>query len=186
MKKILIALMMLVSTFSHGATPFGNISRTNTIYTAAEAEASFATIDYVDEVASDVVTNTANIATNASDIAVIETNSVTKANIGRPSGIVSEATSSRTLALSDVGKYIRLTGSATAINLPANAVVDWAAEEFPPVFYFYMATENTPTFSGGLTVGAGINDPKGIVAALDEEGDAFCLIWVGTNSWDVL
>ena len=114
------------------------------------------------------------------------TNSVTKANIGRPVAVVSEATSSRTLALSDVGKYIRLTGSATAINLPANAVVDWAAEEFPPVFYFYMATANIPTFSGGLTVGAGINDPKGIVAAMDEEGDAFCLIWVGTNSWDVL
>lgn len=45
MKKTLIALSLLVSAFSYGASPLGDISRTNTIYTAAQTDAKFATID---------------------------------------------------------------------------------------------------------------------------------------------
>ena len=45
MKKTLIALSLLVSAFSYGASPLGDISRTNTLYTAAQTDAKFATID---------------------------------------------------------------------------------------------------------------------------------------------
>lgn len=141
MKKTLIAIILLAACqYSMGQEVFGNISRTNLVWTAATLP----------------VTHT-----------------------------VDEATTSRTLSTNDVCAYIRLTGLATAINVPSNSVVDWASFDVTPTIFFRVATTNMPTFSGGLTVGAGINDPKGIVAALDEDGDTFGIIWVGTNSFDV-
>ena len=100
-----------------------------------------------------------------------------------PTNIITESTSARTLALTDVGAYIRLTNaSSCTITIPANATVDWAGETEPPAIYVRVAAAGIPTLSGaGLT----INDTLGVIAAL-EEGSTFALQWVASNVWDII
>ena len=100
-----------------------------------------------------------------------------------PTNIITESTSARTLALTDVGAYIRLTNaSSCTITIPANATVDWAGETEPPAIYVRVAAAGIPTLS---SAGVTINDTLGVIAAL-EEGSTFALQWVASNVWDII
>lgn len=99
-----------------------------------------------------------------------------------PASITTESTTSRTLALSDINTYIRLTnGSSCTITLPVNASVDWASQSTPPVIMFRVAAAGIPTISTSATV----NDEKGVIAGL-ATGDTFALQWVASDVWDVI
>jgi hypothetical protein len=100
-----------------------------------------------------------------------------------PTNIITESTSARTLALTDIGAYIRLTNaSSCTITIPANATVDWAGETEPPAIYVRVAAAGIPTLS---SAGVTINDTLGVIAAL-EEGSTFALQWVSSNVWDII
>lgn len=97
--------------------------------------------------------------------------------------VITEATTARTLALTDIGAYIRLTNAASCtITLPTNATVAWASETEPPTIYFRVAAAGIPTLSNA---GVTVNDTLGVVAAL-EEGSTFALQWVATDVWDII
>jgi hypothetical protein len=100
-----------------------------------------------------------------------------------PIAIITESTIARTLALTDIGGYIRLTNAASCtITLPTNATVAWASETEPPTIYFRVAAAGIPTLSNA---GVTVNDTLGVVAAL-EEGSTFALQWVATDVWDII
>jgi len=97
--------------------------------------------------------------------------------------VITEATTARSLALTDIGGYIRLTNAASCtITLPTNATVAWASETEPPTIYFRVAAAGIPTLSNA---GVTVNDTLGVVAAL-EEGSTFALQWVATDVWDII
>ena len=97
--------------------------------------------------------------------------------------VITEATTARSLALTDIGGYIRLTNAASCtITLPTNATVAWASETEPPTIYFRVAAAGIPTLSNA---GVTINDTLGVVAAL-AEGSTFALQWVATDVWDII
>jgi hypothetical protein len=100
-----------------------------------------------------------------------------------PIAIITESTTARSLALTDIGAYIRLTNAASCtITLPANATVAWAGETEPPTIYFRVAAAGIPTLSNA---GVTVNDTLGVVAAL-EAGSTFALQWVATDVWDII
>jgi hypothetical protein len=100
-----------------------------------------------------------------------------------PIAVITEATTARSLALTDIGAYIRLTNAASCtITLPANATVAWASETEPPTIYFRVAAAGIPTLSNA---GVTVNDTLGVVAAL-EAGSTFALQWVATDVWDII
>jgi len=97
--------------------------------------------------------------------------------------VITEATTARSLALTDIGGYIRLTNAASCtITLPTNATVAWASETEPPTIYFRVAAAGIPTLSNA---GVTVNDTLGVVAAL-AEGSTFALQWVATDVWDII
>ena len=71
---------------------------------------------------------------------------------------VTESSTSRTLALSDVDCYIRLTNaSACAITLPPESSVSWVSGN---TIYFRIANTGTPTITGsGVTINGVDNIP---------------------------
>ena len=100
-----------------------------------------------------------------------------------PIAVITEATTARSLALTDIGGYIRLTNAASCtITLPTNATVAWASETEPPTIYFRVAAAGIPTLSNA---GVTINDTLGVVSAL-AEGSTFALQWVATDVWDII
>ena len=100
-----------------------------------------------------------------------------------PIAIITESTIARTLALTDIGGYIRLTNAASCtITLPTNATVAWASETEPPTIYFRVAAAGIPTLSNA---GVTVNDTLGVVAAL-AAGSTFALQWVATDVWDII
>jgi hypothetical protein len=100
-----------------------------------------------------------------------------------PIAIITDATTARSLALTDIGGYIRLTNAASCtITVPANATVDWASETEPPTIYFRVAAAGVPTLSNA---GVTVNDTLGVVAAL-EAGSTFALQWVASDVWDII
>ena len=102
---------------------------------------------------------------------------------GDMNAIITESTIARSLALTDIGAYIRLTNAASCtITLPANATVAWAGETEPPTIYFRVAAAGIPTLSNA---GVTVNDTLGVVAAL-EAGSTFALQWVATDVWDIV
>jgi hypothetical protein len=102
---------------------------------------------------------------------------------GDMNAIITESTIARSLALTDIGAYIRLTNAASCtITLPANATVAWAGETEPPTIYFRVAAAGIPTLSNA---GVTVNDTMGVVAAL-EAGSTFALQWVATDVWDIV
>jgi hypothetical protein len=140
-----------------------------------------------------ISTNTANIASNDTDIATNVTNIATNTtaialNTAALSGyspiaIIADATTARSLSLTDIGAYIRLTNaSSCTITIPANATVDWAGETVPPTIYVRVAAAGVPTLSNA---GVTINDPLGVIAAL-AEGSNFELQWVASDVWDII
>jgi len=100
-----------------------------------------------------------------------------------PTNIITESTLSRTLALTDVGAYIRLTGTAPCtITIPTNAAADWAGETEPPTIYFRVASSGIPVISN---TGVTVNDTLGVIASL-VEGSTFALQWVNSDAWDII
>ena len=100
-----------------------------------------------------------------------------------PIAIITDSTTARSLSLTDIGAYIRLTNaSSCTITIPANATVDWAGETEPPTIYVRVAAAGIPTLSNA---GVTINDTLGVIAAL-EEGSTFALQWVSSNVWDII
>ena len=100
-----------------------------------------------------------------------------------PIAIITDSTTARSLSLTDIGAYIRLTNaSSCTITIPANATVDWAGETEPPAIYVRVAAAGIPTLS---SAGVTINDTLGVIAAL-EEGSTFALQWVASNVWDII
>lgn len=99
---------------------------------------------------------------------------------GGSDNVVTESTTGVTLALTDSGKYIRLTNVASCtITIPTQAIVTWGegAE-----ISFRVASTGIPTLSNA---GVTVNDPRGIVAAL-ETGSNFMLKRVSSDTWDVI
>jgi len=100
-----------------------------------------------------------------------------------PIAIITEPTIARSLALTDIGGYIRLTNVASCtITLPANATVAWASETEPPTIYFRVAAAGIPTLSNA---GVTINDALGVLATL-EVGSTFALQWIASDVWDII
>tara|TARA_R110002096_G_scaffold231239_2_gene420941 strand:- start:452 stop:1396 length:945 start_codon:yes stop_codon:yes gene_type:complete len=135
---------------------------------------------------TDIATNVTNIATNVTNIATnataIALNTAALSGYS-PIAIITESTTARSLSLTDIGAYIRLTNaSSCTITIPANATVDWAGETVPPTIYVRVAAAGIPTLSNA---GVTINDPLGVVAAL-AEGSNFELQWVASDVWDII
>jgi len=100
-----------------------------------------------------------------------------------PISIITESTTARSLSLTDIGAYIRLTNaSSCTITIPTNSTVDWAGEAEPPIIYVRVAAAGVPTLSNA---GVTVNDALGVIAAL-EEGSTFALQWVSSNVWDII
>lgn len=129
----------------------------------------------LDQLEIDVTANTAKVTYPSADS--------TKLAGYSPIAIITDATTARSLALTDIGGYIRLTNAASCtITVPANATVDWASETEPPTIYFRVAAAGVPTLSNA---GVTINDTLGVVAAL-EAGSTFALQWVASDVWDII
>ena len=133
------------------------------------------TASFTTAIAAEVTANTAKVTYPTADS--------TKLAGYSPIAIITDATTARSLALTDIGAYIRLTNAASCtITLPANATVAWASETEPPTIYFRVAAAGIPTLSNA---GVTINDTLGVVAAL-EAGSTFALQWVATDVWDII
>ncbi len=95
--------------------------------------------------------------------------------------IVTDNAASRTLALTDLGKYIRMTsGSANSITVPPNASV---AFEIGTTLNGVQAGAGKTTISPGS--GVTINKPTGYNSACRAQGAAWGLVKVATNEWDL-
>ena len=137
------------------------------------------TASYTTAAEAAISANTANISTNTDDIAL---NTAALSQLSTIA-IIEDSTTARSLSLTDIGGYIRLTNaSSCTITIPANATVDWAGETEPPAIYVRVAAAGIPTLSGA---GVTINDTLGVIAAL-EEGSTFALQWVASNVWDII
>ena len=133
------------------------------------------TASFTTAVAAEVTANTAKVTYPTADS--------TKLAGYSPIAIITDSTTARSLALTDIGAYIRLTNAASCtITLPANATVAWASETEPPTIYFRVAAAGIPTLSNA---GVTVNDTLGVVAAL-EAGSTFALQWVATDVWDII
>lgn len=184
MKKTLIALSILVSAFSYGASPLGDISRTNTIYTAAQTDAKFATID-------DLALK-ADASTAATDAELAAVSNTLAQAVAEVDGIVSAlppqtnvrvvSTNEFTLGLADANDIFILTNACT-INIPANSVVDWSSVDYSPLFYFRIETTNTIVVDPGA--GVTVNDPLEILDRIATNGNTWAMGPRTTNYWDV-
>jgi hypothetical protein len=133
------------------------------------------TASFTTAVAAEVTANTAKVTYPTADS--------TKLAGYSPIAIITDSTTARSLALTDIGAYIRLTNAASCtITLPTNATVAWASETEPPTVYFRIAAAGIPTLSNA---GVTVNDTLGVVAAL-EAGSTFALQWVATDVWDII
>lgn len=101
---------------------------------------------------------------------------------GGPVAIVTESTTGRTMALTDINKYVRLTNaSSCTITVPPNSTVAWASQARPPVLYFRIAAAGIPTLAGsGVTFNGSAK-----VAAMAQH-DTFALQWAASDVWDVI
>lgn len=161
------------------------VSNNTTVASKADQATTY-TVDQVDDLltfyplAADTYTKSevdTNIAAN------FTTADRTKLDGYNAIAVITEATTARSLALTDIGGYIRLTNAASCtITLPANATVAWASETEPPTIYFRVAAAGIPTLSNA---GVTVNDTLGVVAAL-EAGSTFALQWVATDVWDII
>ena len=99
--------------------------------------------------------------------------------VGGPFAIVTEATTARTLALTDAQKYIRCTSSSsTLVTVPPQASVAWAADT-------EIMIERAG--AGALTIAAGagvtLRSPRTLVA--DSRYSVVTLKRVALNEWVV-
>lgn len=95
--------------------------------------------------------------------------------------IVTDATTAKTLALSDIGGYIRMTsGAANTITVPPNASV---------AFSIGTTINGVQAGAGKTSIAAGsgvtVNKPTGYNAACRAQGSAWGLVKVATNEWDL-
>ncbi len=96
---------------------------------------------------------------------------------------INEPTTSRTLQLTDINKYIRLTnGSGCTITLPSEASMAPNPWTQSPEIRFRIATATTPTFS--LGVGVNVNGIANL-AGLGQD-DVFRIKRIGPDDWDFI
>lgn len=96
--------------------------------------------------------------------------------------ILTDATSAKTLALTDRGQWVRFTSSGSvALTVPLNSAVAFAIGE---VLNFIQADAGqvTITGSGGVTV----NKPTGYNAKTRAQGAPFALVKIATDTWDLI
>jgi hypothetical protein len=96
--------------------------------------------------------------------------------------ILTDSASTKTLALTDRGQWIRFTNATSAaLTVPLNSVVAFGIGE---VLNFIQANTGqvTITGSGGVT----INKPSGYNAKTRAQGAPFALIKIATDSWDLV
>ena len=102
-------------------------------------------------------------------------------NVSVPTGAtpIHASTTGRTLALSDAGKYVRMTnGSANTVTVPTNASV--AFEVGTEVHVIQIGAGQTSfVAAGGVTINAA-------ALAIQARYKAATLKKVGTNEWDLL
>lgn len=168
-----IALDMLASVYDPTAIQADAFARSN--HTGTQLASTISDFDTEVGNNTSVVANTAKVTYPSADS--------TKLAGYSPIAIITESTTARSLSLTDIGAYIRLTNaSSCTITIPANATVDWAGETEPPTIYVRVAAAGIPTLSNA---GVTINDTLGVIAAL-EEGSTFALQWVSSNVWDII
>jgi len=95
--------------------------------------------------------------------------------------IVGDATTARTLALSDIGNWIRMTSSVSnTITVPLNSAV---AFEIGTTLNGVQAGIGMTTIAA--SVGVTINRPNDVLLSLRKQFSPFCLIKVGEDTWDL-
>jgi len=125
-----------------------------------------------------VVTGTASITSYTDKRCSIFTNGVTATDTFRMD-ILTESGSTKTLALTDIGKWIRFT-AACDTTIPTNASV---AITIGIYFLGIQAGTSQVTFTaaGGVT----LNIPSGCNARTRGQGASWSLIKVATDTWDL-
>jgi len=94
--------------------------------------------------------------------------------------VIANASSARTLLLTDAGAYLRCTGASTVITIPAQASVAWASDT--EVTIRHAGTGNlTLTPSSGVT----LNAPSG-GALVMTVAMTITLKRVASDTWDVI
>lgn len=98
---------------------------------------------------------------------------------GVTAGIVTDSNSGRTLALTDAGKYVRMTNATPTVTVPPNADV-----AFP---IGTLVTGITTAGAGTIAEGSGVtvNKPASRSLGTYEAGSSFALKKVDTNEWDL-
>lgn len=110
----------------------------------------------------------------ANGVEFIDVNSVVNT-----STIQTEATTLKTLALTDIGKYTRTTNPASVgITVPANATVP-----IPIGSHFHFRQAGAGTIEFLEAVGVTINTPSTLISA--GVGATMTLTKVGINEWDI-
>lgn len=94
--------------------------------------------------------------------------------------ILTDATTAKTLALTDIGSWIRFTSaSAVTLTVPTNATV---AFPIGTTINGVQAAAGQVSFAGTPT----LNKPTDYNAKTRAKGAAFCLIKVATDTWDLI
>jgi hypothetical protein len=96
--------------------------------------------------------------------------------------IITDATAAKTLALTDIGGWIRFTSaSAVTLTIPTNATV---------AFGVGTTLNGIQAGDGLVTIAAAsgvtLNKPAGYNAKTRAKGSAWCLVKVATDTWDLL
>jgi hypothetical protein len=95
--------------------------------------------------------------------------------------IINEATTARTLSLTDTNQYIRCTNvSQTFVTVPPESAVAWTAGA---VVYFRRASTAGAI---SLTAGSGVTINNGSIAPTILADQNFALKKIGTNTWDLI
>jgi hypothetical protein len=99
-----------------------------------------------------------------------------------PAAIITESTTARTLAITDVGAWIRSTNTAaTTITIPLNSSVAFVTGTSLNGVQA-AAGQNTIAATGGVT----LNVPTGYVAKTRAKGGVWSIIKVATDEWDLM
>ncbi len=95
--------------------------------------------------------------------------------------IVDDSTTSRTLTLTDIGSFVRMTSaSANSLVVPPNST---AAIQIGTVINGIQAGNGATTITAGA--GVTINRPTSSTATLRGKGSPFALVKVATDTWDL-
>lgn len=96
--------------------------------------------------------------------------------------LLTDSTTTKTLALTDRGQWMRFTNaSSMALTVPPNSSVAFAIGE---CLNGIQASTGLVTITAGA--GVTINKPSGYNAKTRAQGAAFCLVKIATDTWDLI